>query len=146
MEIRDTCGQERYRSICSQYYAHVDGIIIAFSIENRNSFEELDKWLEQIKQNASSDICLILVGCKEDLKHERKVTYEEGLKYAENNNMIYIETSAKTDYNIKELFELISWAIKDKGIADKKPKNQTIQISHQSELLKNSHKSLCPCW
>lgn len=143
LEIQDTSGQERYRSICAQYYSRTDGIIVAYSIVDKDSFNELDKWCDQIKTNAPPDVCLVLVGCKEDLKQERKVSYDEGLKYAEQNNMLYIETSSQTGYNVKELFELISWAIKDNGVADKKPRKESITIKKK---IKNKPIEKQDCW
>ena len=104
-QIWDTCGQEIYRSLIKSFYRNSSLAIIVYSINNINSFDDIDLWIKELKINSSPDIKLILVGNKSDLEERREVQYEEGEKLAKDYGFVhFIETSAKTGENIKNLF------------------------------------------
>ena len=90
IQIWDTAGQENFRSITRAYYKNSVCALVVYDITNRSSFKS---------------IFIILVGNKNDLENERQVSYEEGLEFAKNNNIVFFETSAKTGKNISELFQ-----------------------------------------
>lgn len=76
-----------------------------YSIANRNSFEQLDRWFQEVKENCMPKTIFILVGNQTDLEDQRKVTYEEGVKYMKENGLaLFFETSAKTGENIEKAF------------------------------------------
>ena len=77
IEIWDTAGQERYKSITSVYYKGAKGAFIVYDITSRKSFDDVDKWIEEIKEKTSKDIKLIIIGNKIDLKDERDITTNE---------------------------------------------------------------------
>ena len=106
IQIWDTAGQENFRSITRAYYKNSVCACIVYDITNRTSFEEIQSWLNDCKKQTPKTIELVLVGNKNDLEKDRKVTFEEGKAYAEKNNMIFLETSAKTGDNIKKIFEM----------------------------------------
>lgn len=92
----DTAGQEQYRTITSVYYRGIHGIILMYDITSAESFHNLSSWLDEIEANKPDDnVKIILVGNKID-REDREVTYEQGLKFAREHNMLFIETSAKT--------------------------------------------------
>ena len=81
-----------------------DAAIFVYDICNFDSFNEIPDYIERCKKNASKDILMVLVGTKLDLKEERMVSTEEGKKFAEENEMLFFETSAKTGENVEKLF------------------------------------------
>ena len=105
IQIWDTAGQENFRSITIAYYKNSVCALIVYDITNRSSFENIISWIEDCKGQSPKSIFIILVGNKNDLENERQVSYEEGLEFAKNNNIVFFETSAKTGKNISELFQ-----------------------------------------
>ena len=94
LQIWDTSGEEKYRSITKSYYKNAEGLLVIFDITNEESFNHVKNWINEAKDN-NSDIKIILVGNKIDFENERKVAKERAIKFAENNNLQYFETSAK---------------------------------------------------
>ena len=106
LQIWDTCGQEEYRSLIQNFYRNASLAILVYSIDKRESFENLEIWLNEIKTKGNPDAKIFLVGNKNDLEDKRVVSTEEGKKFADDNLMnFFIETSAKSGNNIQELFK-----------------------------------------
>ena len=105
VQIWDTAGHERFRSITYSYYRGANAIIIVFDLSDKKSFISITEWLKQIEKHAKENVFKFLVGNKSDLIDERKVTYEEAKQYADEHELPYIETSAKEGININELFD-----------------------------------------
>ena len=104
LQIWDTCGQEIYRSLITNFYRSSALAIICYSVTDRKSFEEADIWLKQVKMNSDPDCKVFLIANKIDLPN-RVVNSEEGMKYQKDNDFeCYMETSAKTGVNVRELF------------------------------------------
>ena len=109
LQIWDTCGQEIYRSLIKNFYRNSSLAIIVYSIDQKNSFKDINLWIKEIKVNSSPDIKIVLIGNKSDLDNDRQVSYEEGKKYLDDDEVLkFFETSAKTGENIKKLFQEIS--------------------------------------
>lgn len=87
MQIWDTAGQERFRNITQTYYKGAAGIILAYSVADSRSFNNIMNWIKQIDNNSSEDVCKLLIGTKSDLNEERQVTYEEGNVLAKKHQM-----------------------------------------------------------
>ncbi|MCQ2819601.1 MAG: GTP-binding protein [archaeon] len=105
LQIWDTCGQEAYASVVSKFYKRASMAILVYSISDRNSFESLDRWLNELRENASPDVKIALVGNKADLKDERKVSKEEALNYKISRKLdLIFESSAKHGDNSKNIF------------------------------------------
>ena len=104
--IWDTAGQERFHSIAKSTIKNAQGIIVSFDMTKRKTFENVNVWLNEIRENSVS-IPIVLFGNKCDLKEKRTVKKEEAEKLAEANHLAYFETSAKLDINIKEGFKKI---------------------------------------
>ena len=105
--IWDTAGQERFRSIALSAIKSVNGIILVADLTKKASFINIKMWLEEIQNNFNNP-SLVLFGNKADLTEKRQVTSEEAKKYAEENGLIYFETSAKTNQGINEGFAYIA--------------------------------------
>lgn len=104
LQIWDCAGQERYRSIVSSYYRGANGVIITYSISNRESFENVKYWYEDCKRYCKSNVNIILVGTKTDLDKKREVLFSEGQELADSLNLFFIETSAKYDVSVNKAF------------------------------------------
>ena len=123
--IWDTAGQEKFRNIAKQYYQGANGVLLVFDVSDRKSFERIEYWLNEIKENNKIDsMYAVIVANKIDLINKRVVTREEAEKYAEKNNISYFEVSAKTGEGVPEMFNNIT-----KGTIDKifnESQNQSI--------------------
>lgn len=115
-QIWDTAGQERFRSVTSAYYHGSMGALLVYAVNNRESFEKLDRWVTEIREKADPDIQIMLVGNKIDLVDDRMVSTEEGKAFAEKFQVLFIETSAKDTTNVDNAFTEIIEAIYDKKI------------------------------
>ena len=95
--IWDTAGQEKFRNIAKQYYQGANGVLLVFDVSDRKSFERIEYWLNEIKENNKIDsMYAVIVANKIDLVGERVISRDEAEKYAEKNNISYFEVSAKT--------------------------------------------------
>jgi len=104
LTIIDTSGQERYMSITKNYYKQANGVILIYDITNKETFKNLEFWINEIENNAIENIPIFLVGNKKDLEQNREVQSEEGKRFAEAHKCIFFETSIKEDKEIKLLF------------------------------------------
>ena len=105
LQIWDTCGQEVYRSLISSFYNNSSLAIVVYSIDNEESFNNLEFWLNELKTKGNPDINLFLIGNKADLEDNRKVSKEAAKEFAENNKIkLFLETSAKTGFNAQNIF------------------------------------------
>ena len=104
MQIWDTCGQEIYKSLISNFYRNSSLAVIVYSIDNKESFEHAENWLTDLKSQANPDVRIFLVGNKSDLEDERKVSKDDGLKFKNDQGLdLFMETSAKTGYNARNV-------------------------------------------
>merc|ERR1712072_1312956 len=104
LQIWDTAGQEAFRSITRSYYRGATGALLVYDISRRDTFNHLARWLEEARQNANPNMVIMLIGNKSDLEDSRQVAYEEGLRFAQENGLVFLETSAKTAANVEEAF------------------------------------------
>ena len=117
IQIWDTAGEETFRSITRAYYKNSVCACIVYDITNRNSFLDVKSWLDDCKKQSPKTVILVLIGNKIDLEEQREVSFEEGNKFAKDNNMLFFETSAKNGDNIENIF-YNSAEIIDKNIAE----------------------------
>ena len=109
VQIWDTAGQEKYRSITSSYYKGAQGCLLVYDITKKKSFDNIDKWYSELKSNSDEKIYTMLLGNKSDLGENREVSIEEAEKKAKNFNIAFMETSAYNGNNINKAFnELIN--------------------------------------
>ncbi len=106
LQLWDTAGHERFRTITTSYYRGAHGIATVFDLTNRESFEHVEKWLEEINKYAKENVMRFLIGNKSDLVNERQVSYEEVRALANKLNIYYVETSAKNNVNVSDFFQI----------------------------------------
>ena len=111
IQIWDTAGQEAFQAITRTYYKGAIGALLVYDITRKDTFIHARKWLDEVKNNSSKTITVILIGNKKDLEEKRQVSYEEGEAFAKENDLMFLETSAKTSYNVVEAFNLSASSI-----------------------------------
>ena len=105
LQIWDTCGQEVYRSLISSFYRNSSLAILVYAINNQESFDSLETWLDEIKTQTHPNLKIFLIGNKIDLEDQRVVSKEAGEELAKDHNLnLFMETSAKTGINAREVF------------------------------------------
>ncbi|KAF5176590.1 Ras-related protein like [Thalictrum thalictroides] len=106
-QIWDTAGQERYRAITSAYYRGALGALLVYDVTKPTTFENVARWLKELRDHADSNIVIMLIGNKTDLKHLRGVATEDAQSYAEKEGLSFIETSALEATNVEKAFQTI---------------------------------------
>jgi len=124
-EIWDTAGQERYHSLAPMYYRGAQAAIVVFDITSPESFEKAKSWVSELQRQGSPNIVIALAGNKSDLANKRSVQTSTAQAYADENGCLFMETSAKTNANVTELFV---------AIAKKLPKTQAPKQQAHSTL------------
>ena len=120
LHIWDTSGQDRFRSMTNLYYRDAQAAILTYDVTNPVTIDSLNYWLNELKDKVDQDnMILCLAGNKNDVdSSEKKIPYSKGKEFADKNNLIFFETSAKTGEGIKELFQTI--AMKEYNILNDK--------------------------
>ncbi len=104
LQIWDTCGQEIYKSLISNFYRNSSLAVLIYAIDNKESFNHVENWLNDLKSQANPDVRIFLVGNKADLEEDRKVSKEEGEKYKEDQHLdLFMEASAKSGHNARNV-------------------------------------------
>ncbi|EAS04830.2 small guanosine triphosphatase family Ras family protein (macronuclear) [Tetrahymena thermophila SB210] len=144
LQIWDTAGQESFRSITRSYYRSAAGALLVYDITKRESFQHLGRWLEEARQNGNPQMSFILVGNKCDLEQDRQVSYEEGEKFAKEHDLVYLEVSAKTAYNVEEAFKQTAKMIYEKinqGLIDPNIETFGVKVGTEQNTMTLSAKT-----
>ena len=135
VQLWDTAGQDKFRAITRNYYKGAKGIILIYDVTNIKSYENIKKWINEIKEEISENITIVLIGNKIDNENQRKISKEQGEKLANDYNVTFFETSAKTGQGINEsVFYLVQKIVENDPELKKRGKNLKI---------KNKKKSCC---
>ena len=132
LQIWDTAGQERYKSITSAYYKGSKGAFVVYDITRKTTYDNIDKWIGELKTNGSEDVLIMLVGNKSDLEDKREVITEEVEKKAQEQKLAFCETSALNGKNVEYAFENLINEILKKVEKDKI--NETKQLSESKAI------------
>jgi len=114
LQIWDTAGQESFRAITRAYYRGAHGVLLVYDVTRRDSFDFLESWIEESRQNGERFATTLLVGNKCDLENGRHVSYDEGQAFAQQHGLLFLETSAKTALNVEEAFVKLARIVFDK--------------------------------
>ena len=144
IQIWDTAGQERFRSITTAYYRGADCLIIVYDITNRETFNNVEKWIKDARNYIKHDIPIVIVGNKSD-RDDRIVSFEELKNFSKEHNTLYIECSAKTGNHIEILFNDIAkeLILKRKEKQDKQDKIDQVKINNNKISDINIKPSCC---
>ncbi|XP_068524463.1 ras-related protein Rab-4B isoform X1 [Anas acuta] len=123
LQIWDTAGQERFRSVTRSYYRGAAGALLVYDITSRETYNALTNWLTDARTLASPNIVIILCGNKKDLDADREVTFLEASRFAQENELMFLETSALTGENVEEAFLKCARTILNKKIESGKGGN-----------------------
>jgi len=132
LQIWDTAGQEKYRSITQNFYKNAMGVVIVFDLTDEGTFDNVRNWIRQIKNHAGENVCKLLVGNKCDIE-ENRVSKEKIAEFVKETNIEYFETSAKNNININEAFYSIAKDVKSKFL--KGPEGPTTTEDNKGQVL-----------
>lgn len=108
-EIWDTAGQERYKSLAPMYYRNANCAVVVYDITQTSSLDKAKAWIRELQRQADPNIIIALAGNKADLASTRRaISTEEAEKYAQEEGLLFLETSAKEAHNVSELFTMIA--------------------------------------
>ena len=132
--IYDTGGQEKFKSINSQYYRKANAILLLYDITKKDSFDEISNYYsKEIRERCNKNIPVVLIGNKLDLENEREVSQEEAIILAKQENYVFRETSCKTNQNVANAFEALIELWKN----EERKKRSMGQRSNSDEFRKN---------
>ena len=137
--IHDTAGQERFRSLASNYIKKANGILLVYDISDKKSFENIGKWMDDIIEETGYKLPIVLVGNKSDLTKERVVTKEEGEIAAKEYNLTFFETSCKDGDNIENCFKNLIEQILEK----KKQRKKSVGAKKLENIKEKKKKKEC---
>lgn len=150
LQLWDTAGQERFRSLIPSYIRDSSVAVVCYDITNRASFLNSEQWIQDVRNESGSDMCLImLVGNKTDMGERRQVSTEEGQKRAKELGVMFIDTSAKLGFNVKGLFKKLAMALPGVDQAQQKKTETDVKLGPSVDLDKPAVNppaaSMCPC-
>ena len=145
IQIWDTAGQERYRSITSAYYKGAKGALIVYDITRKCTFDNIDKWISDLKLNGDKNICIVILGNKSDLDDKREISKGDGIKKSEMYKTAFLETSALNGDNIGKAFdEIIEQIIQNnKSFFEDSNKKEMDKGVNLNESNKDNDKKKC---
>ncbi|XP_047235444.1 ras-related protein Rab-6A isoform X2 [Girardinichthys multiradiatus] len=145
LQLWDTAGQERFRSLIPSYIRDSAAAVVVYDITNVNSFQQTTKWIDDVRTERGSDVIIMLVGNKTDLADKRQITTEEGEQRAKEMNVLFIETSAKTGYNVKQLFRRVAAALPGMDTTQDKNREDMIDIKLEKPPEQPVSEGGCSC-
>ena len=130
LDIWDTAGQEKYRAIAKIYYKEARAVILVYDITDESSFKEMKEfWYEQVKLYGKKDVIFAVAANKNDLDEERKISDEEGRKFANEIGAIFASTSAKSASGIQALFDNVGQKILNPSFIEKETNASGIKLN-----------------
>ncbi|XP_070772830.1 ras-related protein Rab-6A isoform X1 [Enoplosus armatus] len=145
LQLWDTAGQERFRSLIPSYIRDSAAAVVVYDITNVNSFQQTTKWIDDVRTERGSDVIIMLVGNKTDLADKRQVSIEEGERKAKELNVMFIETSAKAGYNVKQLFRRVAAALPGMDTTQDKSREDMIDIKLEKPPEQPVSEGACSC-
>jgi Ras-related protein Rab-14 len=142
LQIWDTAGQEQFRAVTRSYYKGAFGALLVYDCTRRGTFNHLMSWLTDCRIFANPNTVIMLIGNKKDLEEARSVSYEEAKKWADENSLLFIETSAKTGEAVEEGF-LKTAELIYKNMCEEQENGDTSIFNNRADVLtlRNNHNS-----
>ncbi|KAK8894612.1 hypothetical protein M9Y10_023049 [Tritrichomonas musculus] len=139
LQVWDTAGQEQFHTITKSYFRGAHGILLCFDVGKLETFEKTHMWMDSIHESAAENVDVVLIGNKNDIPPDKRaVSSEEGNKLAEEYNIPYFETSAKTGEGISEAFDALIRIVMSRKVSEPPEKTKHIKIDHVDEPKKKS--------
>ncbi|KAF5387144.1 hypothetical protein D9615_001997 [Tricholomella constricta] len=150
-QIWDTAGQERYRAITSAYYRGAVGALLVYDIAKHATYVNVTRWLKELRDHADSNIVIMLVGNKSDLKHLRAVPTDEAKAFSTENGLSFIETSALDASNVESAFQtiltdiyrIVSSKSLESSTTNIEPPKESISVGHSVDSNANQGSKCC---
>ncbi|KAI6174942.1 hypothetical protein M3Y97_00977100 [Aphelenchoides bicaudatus] len=133
LQIWDTAGQEQFRSVTLAYYRDAVGVLIFYDLTKYVSFKNVEFWLREVRPLANENIVKMLIGNKNDLIDKRVVSEREATLFADQQNMSFIETSAKEAYNVEQTFYQLTKEICKRNLLVLTPKTSIVDLDNKNE-------------
>lgn len=144
LQIWDTAGQERFRTITSSYYRGANAAILVYDITNIKSFDNIEKWLNELNNFSTKNIQKIIVGNKADLHDQRMISYDDAKLFCDDVYIKLIETSAKDSDNVDEMFTLLARdLLNENNIYTDNTKNYGVNNTINFKNLSNQEQTNC---
>ncbi|CAD5186137.1 ras-related protein RABA1f-like [Musa acuminata AAA Group] len=151
-QIWDTAGQERYRAITSAYYRGAAGALVVYDVTRHITFENVERWLKELRNHTDGNIVIMLLGNKADLRHIRAVSVEDAQAFAQQEKAFFMETSALESMNVEnaftevltQIYHVVSKKMLDVGDDPSAvPKGQTINIGAEDDVQASKKTGCC---
>lgn len=137
LQLWDTAGQEKFRTITNSYYRGAHGIVVVYDITDKESFNNVRHWVEEVDKYAAENVHKLLLGNKCDLTSKRAVYYDEANELAESLGVKFMETSAKNAHNVDQAFQAMASEIKDHVALQAAPRahghSTTLEVGARSD-------------
>jgi len=128
LQLWDTAGQERFRSLIPSYIRDSSIAIVVYDITSRQSFLNTDQWIDDVRTERGTDVVIMLVGNKTDLDEKRQVSTQEAEAKAKQYEVMFIETSAKAGFNVKQLFRKLALSLPGESQVTSQEQGAPVQV------------------
>lgn len=146
LQLWDTAGQERFRCLIPNFIRDASLAVVVFDITNKQSFLDVDRWVDDLRTERGQEVIIVLVGNKTDLQEEREVTCEEAAVNAQRIGAAYIEASAKTGENVQQLFRHIVGTLPvDERLSNNEDQQDIVDIKLRAYAAQQAHTQARDC-
>jgi len=142
LQLWDTAGQERFRSLIPSYIRDSSVAVVVYAVDNPDSFNAVDKWIDEVKAERENQVIIFIVGNKTDLESQRRIHWREGSEKAEKHEAYFLETSAKENKNINLLFDEIATKLPDRHV-DSRGQDVNVGGGRVDLTTKTKNKGIC---
>ena len=134
LNIWDTAGEEKYRTVTKQFYKDSHGALIIYDITKKETFEKINSWLNELRELSPPDIIVFIIGNKNDLNQKREINFNETKIFSENNHISFYEVSAKNGNNVDAVFQVLSNKIFEKMKEEENNENKYLRRGERGSI------------
>ena len=143
LQIWDTAGQERFKTVTSAYYRGADGILIVYDQTDKNSFDHLNDWLDDILKYTTDEPIKLIIGNKDDLNEQKVISDDDIRNFSNRSNIEIVKTSAKSSFQVNYAFEKLTQKLINSR--EGKKVNSGYNLEQTPLEGKLAQKNLCNC-